>query len=83
MTNQKFLGQTVKAFWQGVNWENRPILTNQSSSSAMTLTVQDYFAMIPWSGGAIAVATSKPQIPQDLGSSETLEDFLDDISKFF
>lgn len=79
-----FLRQSVKAFWQGVNWENRPITdTKKSSGFAMTLAVQDYFGMIPWSGVAIAQSIPKPIMPLDTANSETLEDFLDDISKFF
>jgi len=81
---QPYMQKTVKAFWQGVNWENRPMSDhNKSSGFAMTLAVQDYFGMIPWSGVAIAKSIPKPIIPMDTDNSETLENFLDDISKFF
>ncbi len=72
--------QSVKTFWQGVNWENRPIVINQSQ--ALILTVQDYFAMIPWSGVAIAQSSPKSFPSQSSIKSDTLEDFLNDI-KFF
>lgn len=76
--------QTVKAFWQGVNWENRPNFGRASVNqpNSMTLNVRDYFGTIPWSGVAIAASTPI-SLPPDIGKSETLEDFLDDISRFF
>jgi hypothetical protein len=80
MIDHNFGQQSVRTFWQGVNWENRPIVTNQSKSQA--LTVQDYFALIPWSGVAIAQSSSKPLPGQSSIKSETLEDFLNDF-KFF
>jgi len=90
VTNSKdtFMEQSVKAFWQGVNWENRPNFgvqaqVIQSKSFSMTLNVRDYFGMIPWSGVAIATSIPKPSLPQNTDKSETLEDFLDDISRFF
>jgi len=76
-----FTQQSVKAFWQGVNWENHAISSLKSHS--MTSNVRDYFGMIPWSGVAIAQSVPKPIMPQNTDKSETLEDFLDDISKFF
>jgi hypothetical protein len=77
-----FKRQSVKAFWQGVNWENRAVSSTKSNFS-LTVNVQDYFGMIPWSGVAIAQSVPKPIMPQNTDKSETLEDFLDDISKFF
>jgi len=76
-----FMSQSVKVFWQGVNWENRVITVIKSNS--MTLAVGNYFNMIPWSGVAIAQSVPKPIMPQNTDKSETLEDFLDDVSKFF
>jgi hypothetical protein len=84
LTKNAFRQQSVKEFWQGVNWEN--IATrhlHQSSTMPMTLSVQDYFAMIPWSGIAIAQSRPKPILIEEISNTETLEDFLDDISKFF
>lgn len=78
MIDNNFRQQSVKTFWRGVNWENRPIVTNQSQA----LTVQDYFALIPWSGVAIAQSDPKPLPSLSSIKSDTLEDFLNDI-KFF
>jgi hypothetical protein len=79
--------QSVRTFWQGVNWENRSSFSNSSVASnlpsleniSLNLAVGNYFALIPWSG--VAIATPKPKVIEP--KSETLADFLDDISKFF
>jgi hypothetical protein len=76
-----FKRQSVKAFWQGVNWENRALAVTKSKS--VMVTVGDYFGVVPWSGVAIAQSVPKPIMPQNTDKSETLEDFLDDVSKFF
>ncbi len=88
--------QPLRNFWQGVNWENRAIATlstnNASSngSNAPTLSflmsVREYFRAISWAGipeiAATAIETNL--VSTTLGeSNETLEDFLDDVSKFF
>ena len=77
LKERAFGQQSVKIFLQGVNWENRPILINQSL--ALTLTVQDYFALIPWSGVAISRSSPKPLFREDSSKLDTLEDFLNDI----
>lgn len=74
---------TVKQFWQSVNWENRSLSISKTNSLA--LSVANYFALIPWSGVAIATSSSlvtKPVMPA-AANMETLDDFLEDISKFF
>ncbi|WP_156800339.1 hypothetical protein [Thalassoporum mexicanum] len=91
--------QTVLSFWKAVNWENMPIavaaVTQQQDGSpalnvvttlSMELPVQKYFAAIPWSGvgeiGAVPQATTD-NIGSPEDRSDTLDDFLDDISQFF
>lgn len=86
--------QPLRSFWQGVNWENRAIasatITSINGRGALTLSlllpVREYFRAISWTGiPEIAAATFEPKLasnPID-ESNETLEDFLDDISKFF
>jgi hypothetical protein len=93
-TSADWLEQSVLSFWQGVNWENSPIVaaaaTNGSDGKAtvlsMELTVQQYLAAIPWSGvGEIAAMpqTSNQESAQADEVNDTLDDFLDDISQFF
>jgi hypothetical protein len=90
--------QPLRNFWQTVNWENRAIVTlstnNASSngSAAPTLalsflmSVREYFRAISWAGipeiAATAIETNLSSSVMD-ESNETLEDFLDDVSKFF
>jgi hypothetical protein len=89
--------QPLRNFWQGVNWDNHtiaPLSINRSNNSGQSpaelsflMSVTDYFRAISWTGiPEIAVATfelkSATANPID-ESNETLEDFLDDVSKFF
>ena len=92
--------QTLRNFWQGVNWENRAIAqfasnnqnnNNGSNGSVPTLSflmsVREYFRAISWTGIPEIAATSHESKPSNTPlvdeSDETLENFLDDISKFF
>lgn len=89
--------QPLRNFWQGVNWDDRPIAPVSSNSDSkngqkpaqlsLLISVREYFRAISWTGiPEIAVATFEPKSatanPID-ESNETLEDFLDDVSKFF
>jgi hypothetical protein len=95
--------QTVKSFWQDVNWENRPapVLAVQPETNGkatisqlpspslsftfdMKMSVRDYLNAIPWSGAPI-IAASEPAavFDDDKYKIDTLDDFLEDISKFF
>ncbi len=88
-SKNNLMQQSVQAFWQSVNWENNPI---PFSSLSLAMPVKDYFAIIPWSG--VAIAQSGSNSGSMIGSktssqlniddkTETLDDFLDDISRFF
>lgn len=96
MSSSDWRLQPLKNFWQNVNWDNRPIVisTNNGNgtSSAPTLSflmsVREYFRAISWTGiPAIAVTSTDPKTSASQTeideNNETLEDFLDDISKFF
>ena len=88
--------QPLRSFWQGVNWENRAIApalsfdTSNSNGSAhilsLLMSVREYFRAISWNGipeiAATAAETNLSSSSMD-ENNETLEDFLDDISKFF
>lgn len=93
MSSSDWRLQPLQTFWQSVNWENRAIAPTSTSSNGQVsqtlsflLSVRDYFKAISWNGvPEIAATTPEPQMtttPID-ESKETLEDFLDDISKFF
>ncbi|MEE3719425.1 hypothetical protein V2H45_22025 [Tumidithrix elongata RA019] len=98
-TTSTWSRQSVRSFWQGVNWENRPQIVpslldrggdslNGQTAIAPTLSlkfsVTQYFSMIPWSGVPLAAApVPLPTLPIAEEKKETLEDFLDDISSFF
>ncbi|PZO36686.1 MAG: hypothetical protein DCF19_21005 [Pseudanabaena frigida] len=86
--------QPLRNFWQNVNWENRavvPALSQNNGKAAPALsylmTVREYFRAISWTGileiGSTAIDTNLSNSAVVEESSETLEDFLDDISKFF
>jgi hypothetical protein len=83
------LNKSVRGFFGGVNWENRPQVVSSSPVGAASvlsfrLSVRDYFNQIPWSGIPIAAAPTPQPSPADVEEKqETLEDFLDDISSFF
>ncbi|PZU99891.1 MAG: hypothetical protein DCE90_00960 [Pseudanabaena sp.] len=92
MSSSDWRLQPLQTFWQSVNWENRaiaPITTSSNEQAPKTLSfllsVRDYFKSISWNGIPEIAATPEPQIatPPIDQSKETLEDFLDDISKFF
>lgn len=86
--------QSVRSFWQNVNWENHPIPVATISSNGQVTesvalsfvsSVQQYFNAIPWSGVALVAApTSSFSSSSELEEpAETLDDFLDDIASFF
>jgi len=84
--------QPLRSFWQSVNWENRAIAPVSSNNGKGTptlsflMSVREYFRAISWTGipdiASTAVELKPSSNPID-ESNETLEDFLDDISKFF
>jgi hypothetical protein len=88
--------QPLRSFWQNVNWENRAIApasisnaNNNGSAPVLSLlmSVREYFRAISWTG-IPEIAASPPEAKLSSSSTidesnETLEDFLDDISKFF
>ncbi len=88
--------QPLRNFWQGVNWENRAIATLSTNSAisngsiapalSFMMSVREYFRAIAWAGipeiAATAIEANLSSANLD-ESNETLEDFLDDISKFF
>jgi hypothetical protein len=87
--------QPLRDFWQNVNWENRAIApisisnpNNNGSAPVLSLlmSVREYFRAISWTG-IPEIAASPPEVKLSSSSinesNETLEDFLDDISKFF
>lgn len=84
--------QPLRSFWQGVNWENQaiaPVVVNAPNGSDPTLSflmpVRQYFRAIAWNGvPEIAATVNQPETNNAIDeNSETLENFLDDISKFF
>jgi hypothetical protein len=85
--------QPLVSFWQNVNWENRAIAPTAVSKNghhpllSLSMSVREYFRAISWTGIpeiASTVAEIKPSNSSMVDeSNETLEDFLDDISKFF
>ncbi|MFM7887354.1 MAG: hypothetical protein ACKPCM_11825 [Pseudanabaena sp.] len=86
--------QPLRSFWQGVNWENQaiaPVVVNATNSNgsypalSFLMPVRQYFRSIPWNGvHEIAATVHQPETTSTIEeSSETLENFLDDISKFF
>lgn len=86
--------QPLRSFWQSVNWENRalaPVSTNNTNGKgaptlSFLMSVREYFRAISWTGIPEIAATTaefKPSSNPIDESNETLEDFLDDISKFF
>jgi hypothetical protein len=82
--------QTLRAFWQSVNWDNRPLaIAPQPQSAAppgssdgllsLSLTVGEYFRNIPWSGIApVAVVASPSAIDEEFSTEDapTLDDFM-------
>ncbi len=92
MSSSDWRLQPLRSFWQSVNWENRAIapITNNNSQGIQTLSllmsVRQYFRAISWTGiPEIAATTPEPKPSSNSidTSNETLDDFLDDISKFF
>ena len=86
--------QPLRNFWQNVNWENRaiaPVLISNPSNNngsapilSLLMSVREYFRAISWTG-IPEIAASPPEVKLSTidASNETLEDFLDDISKFY
>lgn len=92
MSSSDWRLQPLRSFWQSVNWENQPLATTistQSGSRNPTLNflmpVSEYFRAISWTGiPEIAVTSHEPTSSKAIDeNNETLENFLDDISKFF
>ncbi len=85
--------QPLRSFWQNVNWENQviaPVVVNASNGSSYAtlsflMPVRQYFRAIAWNGvPEIAATVNQPETNNAIDeNSETLENFLDDISKFF
>jgi hypothetical protein len=95
MSTSDWRVQPLRNFWQNVNWENRAIApasianaNNNGSAPVLSLlmSVREYFRAISWTG-IPEIAASQPELKLTSSaideSNETLEDFLDDISKFF
>ncbi len=81
--NNQWLCSTVGQFWQGVNWENQVVVKGTSPSDRY-ITVKQFFQSIPWSMMPVAVEyDSDPPKNGQAQPSDTLDDFLQDISKFF
>lgn len=94
-----WMRQSVKVFWQGVNWENRlmpsvvvhPETNGKPSVSPsftfdLRMSVRDYLNAINWSGSPVVAApvVVAPTIVDNKEDTvDTLDDFLDDITKFF
>ncbi len=96
MSSSDWQLQPLRSFWQGVNWENRavaPISSNSANGNSqglptlsLLMSVREYFRGISWTGiPEIAAPKNEPKLssPTIDDNNETLEDFLDDISKFF
>ena len=95
MSTSDWRVQPLRNFWQNVNWENRAIApasisnaNNNGSAPVLSLlmSVREYFRAISWTG-IPEIAALQPEVKLTSStideSNETLEDFLDDISKFF
>ncbi len=82
---------SVQQFWQQFNWDGRPqppagAAPGLGSGLSLSLSVGQYFALMPWEGQAIVAAApvSAPAIPEEPAEElATLDDFLADISNFF
>jgi hypothetical protein len=98
---QAVMQQTVRSFWQNINWDNRPLMnppvtdgvvttgTQLPTSLSFAMTVKDYFVAVSWEGtpeiGVIpngGDGKHRHNEPE-LGNDATLDDFLEDLSKFF
>ncbi len=98
---QAVMQQTVRSFWQNINWDNRPLMNPPPSNGAIVnemplsaslsfaMSVKDYFVAISWEGtpeiGVIPNGGDGKNRPHEaeLSNDTTLDDFLDDLSKFF
>jgi hypothetical protein len=80
-----WLHQSVRDFWQDVNWENRAIAPSKKEFQplSLTLSIKSYFNLIPWE--EIAIAAAPIPTPEVLApeKSETLDDLLSDVFQFF
>jgi hypothetical protein len=81
---------SVQQFWQQFNWDGHPLAPQGSGTVraglSLSLSVAQYFALIPWEGRAIVAAApvSAPVVTEEPTEElATLEDFLGDISAFF
>ncbi len=91
MSSSDWRLQPLRSFWQGVNWENQaiaPIVSNNGKGApalSFLMSVREYFRAISWTGVPEIAATAQPSLSIDSidANNETLDDFLDDISKFF
>ncbi len=87
--------QPLRSFWHSVNWDNRAIAKVSSNNPntapvlSLLMPVQEYFRAVAWTGAPeIAATMPETKLSSNVKSTvdesrETLEDFLDDISKFF
>ncbi|MEI6426861.1 MAG: hypothetical protein WCO45_00525 [Pseudanabaena sp. ELA607] len=92
--------QTVRSFWQNINWDNRPLMNPPPSQGndevvgalltadlSFAMSVKDYFVAVSWEGtpeiGVIPNGGDSHRHESKLGNDATLDDFLEDLSKFF
>lgn len=81
--NNLWLSDSVAKFWQGVNWENQ-VLVDGINALERRMTVRQYFQSIPWSMMPVAVDNPpETTVNGKAEASDTLADFLQDVSKFF
>jgi len=83
--NDLWLCESVGKFWQGVNWENQAKV-NSTVASYHSMTVRQYFQTIPWHLTPVAVPDDRSTVAAKNGqtqASDTLADFLQDVSNFF
>jgi len=86
ISTKQWLQQSVREFWQDVNWENQAIAPKGQAKFqplSLTLSVKNYFSLIPWENQAIAATPISTPEPAEPPKSETLEDLLSDVFEFF
>lgn len=81
---QAWLQNSVRSFFEQIYWEGRPPIPDSDAGggSAMTLTVQDFFASFPWDGqpqvaSPLSPLEFQPQESPPEDDSMTLDDFFD------